>query len=62
MIASLVTVVIASAVGPFLDQYPDGLSLLYAVGTAVGLLGITFFFRRVSVIGENDHLLQERRH
>ena len=59
MIASLVTVVIASAVGPFLDQYPDGLSLLYAVGTAVGLLGIVFF-RRVSVIGENDHLLQER--
>lgn len=59
MIASLVTVVIASAVGPFLDQYPDGLPLLYGVGTAVGLLGIVFF-RRVIVIGEGDHLQEEQ--
>ena len=58
MIASLVTVVIASAIGPILDRYPDGMPWLYAVGAMFGLLGIVFF-RRVVVLGESDHLLQE---
>ena len=58
MIASLVTVVIASAIGPILDSYPDGMPWLYAIGAMVGLLGVVFF-RRVVVLGESDHLLQE---
>lgn len=58
MIASLVTVIIASAVGPFLDRYPDGMPWLYAVGVLAGLIGIAFF-RRVTVIGEAEHLQKE---
>lgn len=58
MIASLVTVIIASAVGPFLDRYPDGMPWLYAVGVLAGLFGIAFF-RRVTVIGEAEHLQKE---
>ena len=58
MIASLVTVIIASAVGPFLDHYPDGMPWLYAVGVLAGLIGIAFF-RRVTVIGEAEHLQKE---
>ena len=58
MIASLVTVIIASAVGPFLDRYPDGMPWLYAVGVLAGLIGIAFF-RRVTVIGEGEHLQKE---
>ena len=58
MIASLVTVIIASAVGPFLDRYPDGMPWLYAVGVLAGLIGIAFF-RRVIVIGEAEHLQKE---
>ena len=58
MIASLVTVIIASAVGPFLDRYPDGMPWLYAVGVLAGLIGIAFF-RRVTVIGEAEHLQTE---
>ena len=58
MIASLVTVIIASAVGPFLDRYPDGMPWLYAMGVLAGLIGIAFF-RRVTVIGEAEHLQNE---
>ena len=58
MIASLVTVIIASAVGPFLDHYPDGMPWLYTVGVLAGLIGIAFF-RRVTVIGEAEHLQKE---
>jgi MFS family permease len=58
MIASLVTVIIASAVGPFLDRYPDGMPWLYAMGVLAGLIGIAFF-RRVKVIGEAEHLQKE---
>ena len=58
MIASLVTVIIASAVGPFLDHYPDGMPWLYAMGVLAGLIGIAFF-RRVTVIGEAEHLQNE---
>ena len=58
MIASLVTVIIASGVGPFLDRYADGMPWLYAVGVLAGLIGITFF-RRVTVIGEAEHLQKE---
>ena len=58
MIASLVTVIIASVVGPFLDRYPDGMPWLYAVGVLAGLIGIAFF-RRVTVIGEAEHLQKE---
>ena len=58
MIGSLVTVIIASAVGPFLDRYPDGMPWLYAVGVLAGLIGIAFF-RRVTVIGEAEHLQKE---
>ena len=58
MIASLVTVIIASGVGPFLDRYPDGMPWLYAVGVLAGLIGIAFF-RRVTVIGEAEHLQKE---
>ena len=58
MIASLVTVIIASAVGPFLDRYPEGMPWLYAVGVLTGLIGIAFF-RRVTVIGEAEHLQKE---
>ena len=58
MIASLVTVIIASAVGPFLDRYPDGMPWLYAVGVLAGLIGIAFL-RRVTVIGEAEHLQKE---
>ena len=59
MIASLVTVLIASCIGPLLDRYPDSLSWLYAFGVASGMLGI-LLFRRVVVIGETAHLRQER--
>lgn len=59
MIASLVTVLIASCIGPLLDRYPDSLSWLYAFGVVTGVLGI-LFFRRVVVIGETAHLRQER--
>ena len=58
MIASLVTVIIASAIGPILDRNPDGMPWLYAVGAMVGLLGVVFF-RRVVVLGESDHILKE---
>ena len=58
MIASLVTVIIASAIGPILDHNPDGMPWLYAVGAIVGLLGVVFF-RRVVVLGESDHILKE---
>ena len=60
MIASLVTVIIASAIGPFLDHHPDSLPLLYGLGACAGLLGIAFF-RRVIVVGEVDHLQEERK-
>lgn len=58
MIASLVTVIVASAIGPILDRYPDGMSWLYAAGVVTGLLGVAFF-RRVVVLGESDHIREE---
>tara|TARA_E500000331_G_C17197772_1_gene687907 strand:+ start:130 stop:1419 length:1290 start_codon:yes stop_codon:yes gene_type:complete len=58
MIASLVTVIIASIVGPILDRHPVGMPWLYVMGVATGLIGIGLF-RRVTVIGESEHIRKE---
>ena len=60
MINSLVTVAISSAIGPFLDAFPTSLGLLYGSGAVLGIVGI-FFFNRVRVQGEPEHLLEEKR-
>ena len=51
MIASLVTVLVSSSIGPFLDANPDEFIWVYVFGSFVGLAG-TFFFSRVNVVGE----------
>jgi MFS family permease len=43
----------------FLDADPEGFRSVYAVGVVFQALGI-FFFSRVSVLGEQDHLRVER--
>ena len=60
ILTSLVTVIIASVVGPLLDQNPESFRLVYVSGAAFGILGI-FFFSRVNVIGEARHRVLERR-
>jgi MFS family permease len=59
IITSLVTVVIASAVGPLLDQNPESFRWVYVSGAIFGVLGI-YFFSRVNVIGEARHRVLER--
>jgi MFS family permease len=59
MIASLVTVVISSAVGPLLDAHPGSFTWVYLGGVAVGLVGV-FFFSRVKVVGELRQRVIER--
>ncbi|MEJ2089260.1 MAG: hypothetical protein P8Y69_12485, partial [Gammaproteobacteria bacterium] len=60
IVTSLVTVVIASAVGPLLDQNPESFRWVYLAGATFGAVGI-FFFSRVNVIGESRHRVLERR-
>ncbi len=60
IITSLVTVLIASAVGPLLDANPESFRWVYLAGAVVGTLGI-YFFSRVNVIGEDRHRVLERR-
>ena len=60
IITSLVTVVIASAVGPLLDQNPESFRWVYVFGAVFGTFGI-YFFSRVNVIGEARHRVLERR-
>ena len=60
IITSLVTVVIASAVGPLLDQNPESFRWVYVSGALFGIFGI-YFFSRVNVIGEARHRVLERR-
>ena len=58
MIASLVTVLVSSSIGPFLDANPDEFIWVYVFGSFVGLAG-TFFFSRVNVVGEQKQLNDE---
>ncbi len=58
MIASLVTVLVSSSIGPFLDANPEEFIWLYLLGAFVGLLG-TFFFSRVKVFDEKKQLKDE---
>jgi hypothetical protein len=60
VITSLVTVIIASLVGPLLDQNPESFRWVYLTGALFGALGV-FFFSRVNVIGESRHRVLERR-
>jgi len=58
MIASLVTVLVSSSIGPFLDANPEEFIWVYLLGAFVGLLG-TFFFSRVKVFDEKKQLKDE---
>ena len=60
IITSLVTVLIASLVGPLLDADPDSFRWVYLGGAIFGIAGIVFF-SRVRVIGEARHRVLERR-
>ena len=61
IIASLVTVMVSSAVGPLLDSDPGSFRWVYVTGGLVGLLGVAFF-AQVQVPGEKRHRVLERRH
>ena len=60
MIASLITVLVSSMIGPFLDANPEQFVWVYLLGSLVGLLGI-FFFSRVKVLNEVSQLESERK-
>lgn len=58
MIASLVTVLVSSSIGPFLDANPEEFIWVYLLGAFVGLIG-TFFFSRVQVFDEKKQMSDE---
>ena len=58
MIASLITVLVSSMIGPFLDANPEQFVWVYLLGSLVGLAG-TLFFSRVQVLGEASQLENE---
>ena len=58
MIASLVTVLVSSSIGPFLDANPEEFIWVYLLGAFVGLIG-TFFFSRVQVFDEKKQMNDE---
>ena len=58
MIASLMTVLVSSSIGPFLDANPEEFIWVYAIGALVGLIG-TVFFSRVKVVDEKKLLNDE---
>ncbi len=60
ILTSLVTVIIASLVGPLLDQNPGSFRWVYLTGAVFGAIGV-YFFSRVNVIGEARHRVLERR-
>ena len=59
MIASLITVIVSSSIGPFLDANPEEFFWVYLGGGLFGLLG-TMLFSRVKVIDEKIQLDRER--
>ena len=58
MIASLMTVLVSSSIGPFLDANPEEFIWVYVIGALVGLIG-TVFFSRVKVVDEKNLLNDE---
>ena len=58
MIASLITVLVSSMIGPFLDANPEQFMWVYLFGSLVGLAG-TLFFSRVQVLDEASQLENE---
>jgi len=58
MIASLMTVLVSSSIGPFLDANPEEFIWVYVIGALVGLIG-TVFFSRVKVVDEKKQLNDE---
>ena len=58
MIASFMTVLVSSSIGPFLDANPEEFTWVYVIGVLVGLVG-TVCFSRVKVVNETKQLNDE---